>query len=272
MSYAPPPKKIEEKKPESKAPAPATIWELATKDRKIIIVREEGHKEYSSASAASKAEQELIDASKDKKGKPTYVTTATFAPESALTAQEIQSREYLKQSIREQYAALDEDEKSVGSSFPHLTPAANDTGRGITHVSSSRKVAVAKKGEVDYEIHERFRQDEASIEKAEPAMHDRFFATDPAGNVFAAKGTFLDDATGENRLNQKTLTELLLYLNGGARGKPLLSSQLVPFVRWEVKGENNTGVPLSPNSRTRTLPDHGYGNPPKGHAGQKPKK
>jgi hypothetical protein len=253
-----------------------TIWEEATAGREIIIENRElkSREIHGSALEALQSEAEKVDASKIKGKSATYATTSTMAPISTLTAEDVAAREYLKAHIKSDFKNLsyenDGDGEShatrIGSSLPHLSPFDHQTKRAA-HVTSSRVVGSLQVANVNYVVHERFHQDQGPQKDAGPPSHDRFFATDPTGEVYLVKGVFEEKSS--RPLNSKKLQEAKLLLDGSGRSGPLIESSVAPFVTWKLGSKNDTAPPLSPRSITRTLPDTAYGLPDKGHSVKK---
>jgi hypothetical protein len=237
-----------------------TVWEAATMNRSIVLDR--GPEPYASASLAIDAQrareketQKVLDATKKGRQPPKDLYAPTLQePVSDSTAEEVFER------APSWLAAQICQSGNVVSSYPHLSPAKDKTPE---HVTSSRVVGQVAHGNVNYIVHERFHQNNGTRVGSTPRS-DRFFAVDQEGRVFQVKAEFNNDG-GKDAHKLAKLFQATCEVSRNEAPRPLLNSAVEPFVTWTVGMADEREAPLSPRSRDRRLPEHGYGLPKKGH-------
>lgn len=126
--------------------------------------------------------------------------------------------------------------QTLPSSFPHLT---HTHDQRAAHITSSRVVCVNGA----FTIHERFHQDD---DGSKGPVHDRFFAVDNVtGVVHTATATWNTNMhIGKNDVKPMRGA----YINSAVNAK----------LNFQVGVADDKSPPLSPRSRTRTVPDKGY--------------
>ena len=247
---------------DSAAAAKMSIWEAATAGREIILDAATVHANATDAMDIQKARMAAAKTASMAKGANKKTAEPLYAPKTMEVVSGYQPEyreelnEFVKSDLIKELQARFDKGVPLGSSLPHLTPAASDR---VEHVTSSRVVGTSG----EYTIHERFHQNQGPRLGSEPS-HDRFFATDGTGHVHTVSHTFQDPKTN-HKLNQLYRATVDASRTDGAR--PLLNSTVHELVVWKVDGRvDDKSPPLSPRSTQRRLPDTGYGIPSAKHA------